>query len=131
MGNRSSQVWMICQKQWQVKNENAELLTSPLLPKPPQHHSLPFVRKKMLVHASWGRFLKAETIGIFKNTQLRGSLVPRREATTCFSKHVLLHLGNLTFFPFRSPFHFSTFCSPYCEHSRSLSEIQLSFLPYC
>lgn len=37
------------------------------------------------------------TIGILKNTQLWGSLVPRREAATRFSKQVLLHLENLTF----------------------------------
>lgn len=87
---------MICQKQWQNQNENTELLTS-LVPKPPEHHSLPFARKKLLVHISWGRFSKAVTIGILKNTQLRGNLVPRREAAPHFSKQVLLHLENLTF----------------------------------
>lgn len=90
---------MICQKQWQNQNENTELSTSPLLPKPPEHHPLPFARKKLLLHVSWGRVSKAVTVGIFKTRQLRGSLVPGREARTRFSKQVLLHLENLTFLP--------------------------------
>lgn len=88
---------MICQKQWQNQKENTELLTSPLVPKPPEHHSLPFARKKLLVHVPWGRFSKAVTVGISQTTQLWGSLVPRRAARTRFSRQLLLRLENLTF----------------------------------